>query len=414
MITQWYDPEGASAALPGVISRALAGRGNEVHVLTGFPNYPSGTLADGYRVRPYQREDIRGVIVHRAPLWANHDTNGARRAGNYLSYAAGASAVGLTRFPRTDANLVHMTPATAALPALALKKLRGTPYVLHVQDLWPDTVLNSDLLTGGARAAGTLLHAMCDRLYADAAAIAVTSPGMADLIAARGVAREKIAFVPNWADEKAFRPVSRDEELARRLGTHAPFTVMYAGNFGEYQCLDTLLYAADILRNHENIRFVLVGEGVDEDRLKDIAADRDLKNVTFVPVQPFDDMARIMALGDLHYIALKGNPLFERTIPSKIQATLCAGRPVVAAISGDAANVLKASGAAQIIDNENADQLAASILRLSQLSKAELNAVGERATAYYDENFAEDAVSRVLLRLLAQAAQTAGRRKASR
>src|SRR3954452_11223634 len=92
-ISQWFDPEQGSAALPGVIARAIAERGHEVHVLTGFPNYPHGSLYDGYRVRPYLKEVMDGLQVHRAPLWVNHDDSALRRAGNYLSFAAGASAV---------------------------------------------------------------------------------------------------------------------------------------------------------------------------------------------------------------------------------------------------------------------------------------------------------------------------------
>ncbi len=114
MISQWYDPERGSAIMSGTIARALRELGNEVQVVTGFPNYPDGRLYPGYRVRPYKREQLQGITVHRAPLYVSHDSDPKRRAANYLTYAASASAIAATRLGKLDATLVHSTPATAA------------------------------------------------------------------------------------------------------------------------------------------------------------------------------------------------------------------------------------------------------------------------------------------------------------
>lgn len=137
--TQWYDPEGSSAALPGVIARAMQGRDHQVDVLTGFPDYPGGKVFPGHRVAPYYREVLRGVTVHRAPLCASHD----RRALNYLNFGVGAAAVALTRLPSPDAILVLGTRATAAIATLAPQATRITACVFHVQDLWPHDLTNS-------------------------------------------------------------------------------------------------------------------------------------------------------------------------------------------------------------------------------------------------------------------------------
>ncbi|GAB3486411.1 glycosyltransferase family 4 protein [Flexivirga lutea] len=402
-ITQWYDPEGSSAALPGVISRSLASRGNTVDVLTGFPNYPNGEVFSGYRVRPYQRERAANLTIHRAPLWANHDPSSARRAANYLSFAAGASTIGVTRFPRTDANLVHLTPATVALPALAIKLLRRVPYVVHVQDLWPDTVLHSDFLKGGHSRVERALHVMCDLIYRQAASIAVTSPGMIEAIIERGVEPKKIHFVPNWADEKvitgAFEP---DAALKEELGLSAPFVVMYAGNFGEYQKVDLLLKAASLLSDQSAIQFAIVGGGVEERRLRDLA--RGLDNVVFVPPQPFESMGRVLSVGDLHYIALDSMPLFEKTIPSKIQATLAAGRPVVASLSGDARKVLTEAGST-VVAEPTPEAIAAAIRTHASLPERELIRRKNRSRDHYARVFSEEASSRSLINLLSHAAR---------
>lgn len=402
MITQWYDPEGSSAALPGVISRSLARRGHDVEVLTGFPNYPSGQIAPGYSVRPYHHETMRGVSVHRAPLWANHDQSGPRRALNYFSFAGGATAVGLTRFPTTDANLVHLTPATAALPALALKATRRTPFVVHVQDLWPDSVLHSALLTRGSSGAAWALHRMCDRIYEAADSIAVTSPGMAAAIAERGVPASKIHFVPNWSDEASFAPREKPESLVARHGLGGSFVVMYAGNFGEYQRLELLIDAAAALRHRSDVKFVIMGSGVLESRLHDRVTAEGLTNVRLLPPQPFERMGEFMALADVHYIGLEDLPLFERTIPSKVQATMCAAGAIVSAIGGDAARAIKAAGGIALED-VTASALASAIDILCDDDGERLRTMKQAARSYYLNTFSEERASGSLLKLLGDA-----------
>lgn len=408
MVTQWYDPEGSSAALPGVISRALAARGHEVHVLTGFPNYPSGRLADGYRVRPYLREERGGVTVHRAPLYPSHDARAARRAANYLSFALGASAVATTKLPRLDVVLVHGTPATAAVPALALRRRTGTPFVYHVQDLWPDTVLHSALMSPRLRRIEGALHAFCDQIYQAASHVAVISPGMVDRITSRGVPHAKVHLVPNWADEGSFRPVEPDRRLGAQLGVTRSFTVMYAGIFGPYQGLDVVVEAADRLRARRDIGFALVGGGQQEASLRRAVTQAGLDNVTFVPMQPFAKMADVMALGDVQLISLRDLPLFRHTTPSKVQATLASGRPVLGSVAGDAAEVIRLSGAGPVVTPGKVDGLVSAIAALASTPASERAAMGSRGRAFYLSNYAEQIVSARLLDLLTDAASSRG------
>lgn len=405
MLTQWYDPELGSAALPGIISRALRRRGHDVQVLTGFPNYPTGGLYAGYKIRPYQREQLEDVIVHRAPLYPSHDTNLKGRMLNYLSFAGGATGIALSRFPNVDAVLVHSTPATVALPALALKALRRVPYVVHVQDIWPQTVVSSGFLRGQRISkVEQVLHIMCDLIYRHASAIAVTSPGMKQLITARGIDPCKIQLVSNWADEQAFRPVPRDEALFASLGLDRPFTVMYAGNFGEFQALDIVVEAAELLRKRTDIGFALVGSGVTEKSLRKAVVARTLDNVKFVPSQPFSRMADVLALGDVQLVSLQDLPLFRSTLPSKLQATLAAGRPIIGAVTGDAASVIRRAGAGAVVMPGSARELANAVIRLADAPPEETRAQGCSGRRYYLEHFSEEVACQQLIDLLSAAA----------
>ena len=411
MITQWYDPEMGSAALPGIISRSLARRGHHVDVLTGFPNYPSGDLYPGYRVRPYQRETIDGITVHRAPLFPSHDTRAVSRIANYLSFGAGATGVALAKLAQSDAVLVHGTPATAATPAVALKRLRGVPFVFHVQDLWPDTVVSSGFLEGArAQRVEAALHRFCDGVYRAAHAVAVTSPGMAERVAARGVPESKISFVPNWADEISFRPTVRDPAVAARLGATRRFTVMYAGIFGEFQALDTLITAASRLRDRKDIGFTLVGGGVAEEQLRAQVGRLGLDNVSFAPMQPFTEMANVLAAGDAQVISLRDRPLSHRTLPSKLQGTLAAGRPIIGALAGDAADVVRDSGAGPVVTPGSVDELAEAIRSLADASRDEVVELGRRAHQYYRDTFSETVNAARISDLLSDASEHRGRR----
>ena len=405
-ISQWYAPELGEGGIPRGIATGLRDRGNQVEVLTGFPNYPEGKLYPGYRLRPYQRELLDDVPIHRAPLYYSHDSHPGRRAANYVSFAIASGAVALGHMPPSDVSLVYSSPITAAVPALALRAFRGNPFVLLIQDMWPQSVLASGFLSdANADRLERALHRMCDLIYRKAAEIAVTAPGMIELIAARGVAREKLHFVPNWADEAHYFPVASDDRTRETLGLTRKFTVMYAGNFGEVQGLDTVLSAAHMLRAHPDIGFALVGTGSAEESLRRIAADRQLDNVLFVPRQPIERMNAVLAAGDVQLVSLNDHAVFRSTLPSKIQSLLAAGRPIIGAVVGDAARVINDSGAGSSVPPGNAPALAKAVFEMSRRSADARCRLGSAGRRYYLSEFARDVSTTRLEKLLHLAAR---------
>lgn len=400
VVSQWYDPE--PAAVAGSICRTLVALGYETHVLTGFPNYPTGKVHSGYRIKPYQYELLRGVHVHRVALVPSHDRSAVRRAGNYLSYAMSAAAR-LRILRSVDVWLVNSTPATVALPAMVARAVFGRPYVLLIQDLWPDSVVESDFLARGRvlSAIERGIHAFCDASYRGAASIAVTSPGMAEILARRGVPTDRLTFVPNWVDETLFRPVAPDEALARELGLSG-FTVMYAGNLGDLQCLETAIDAARLLADVADLRLVFIGTGVAEPRLR--AAAEGAANVTFLGQQPVSLVPRLLALGDVQLVSLADLPLFHATLPSKLQSTLACGRPVLGSVPGDAARIIEQSGAGLAVPPGDARALADAIRRLHALGPEMREAMGAAGRHYYLNHMSAEVGGTALARLLKHAA----------
>lgn len=389
-VSQWYTPERASATLPGVIAGGLARDGHEVTVVTGLPNYPDGHLYPGYKMLPYQRETIDNIRVHRAPLFINHDANALKRVANYSSFAASASAVALGALRSVDAVWVHSTPATAAAPAMVLRALRGIPYILHIQDVWPDTVTASGFMSERRSAQiERPLHAFCDAAYRHAAAIRVSAPGMAELLARRGVPESKVDFLPNWCDEAAFRPTIADPAFRQSFGPLPPFNVMYAGAMGEVQGLDVVLDAAALLRSRKDIGFVLVGDGVAIAHLKQRVQSERLANVHFRPPQPIKLMAQVMDMSDMQLICLRDLPLYRITLPSKVQATMATGRPMIASASGDAARVVSESGAGLVCAPGSAADLAAAVVAAYDAGDSTRQSWGAAGREHYQRYFSQ-------------------------
>lgn len=404
-LSHWYDPEGGAAAGPGTIARALAERGHDVHVVTGYPIYPKGEVFGGYKVRPYMRESMQGVTVHRFPAYPSHDTRAGRRMTNYASFAASSSVGAPAVLDSTDVNFVYSTPATAAAGAITSRWIRGTPFVVQIQDLWPQTVTASGFLPSAqSQRVERALHAFCDRVYRSAHAVAVTSPGMADHIIERGIPETKIHFVPNWAEESSFRPTPRSPELAQQLGLDRRFTVMYAGNLGEMQNLMHVVEAAELVQDIDDLQVALVGAGVMEASLRSAVSDKGLDNVRFVEAQPFSRMSDVLALGDVQLVTLKDVPLYRSTLPSKLQANLAAGRPIIGSLRGDAAQVILESGAGQTVPPGDANALALAIRKSHALSPVERTRMSAAARHYYEDNFSQASVTDTLESLLARAA----------
>lgn len=389
-VSQWYTPERASATLPGVITKALADAGHEVTVLTGLPNYPDGRLYPGYKFLPYQREVIDGIRVHRAPLFINHDSNPLKRVANYSSFAASASAIALGALRSVDAVWVHSTPATAAGPAMVLRALRGIPYVLHIQDMWPDTVTASGFMTDRRSAQiERPLHAFCNAAYRHASAVRVTAPGMKNLLQKRGVEVSKIEFLPNWCDETVFRPTTASPDFRASFGNLPRFSVMYAGAMGDVQGLDVVLDAAALLKHRNDIGFVLVGDGVAREKLAQRTDREGLSNVVFRPSQPIENMAEVMDLSDIQLICLRDIPLYRITLPSKVQATMAAGRPIIASAAGDAARVVTESGAGLVCSPGSPTKLARAVIEAYDAGAPMRKTWGEAGRKHYLDHYSQ-------------------------
>jgi colanic acid biosynthesis glycosyl transferase WcaI len=408
LLSQFFNPEPTLKGL--AFARALQRRGCHVEVLTGFPNYPGGKLYPGYRLRLWQREVMDGIVVHRVWLYPNHDRSAVKRVLNYVSFALMAALLGPFLVRKPDVIYAHHPPPTIAWAAGWLRLLTGAPYAYEVQDIWPDTLRATGMLPSPALLA--IIGRWCRRVYRRANRVVVISPGFRALMIERGVPARRVELLYNWCDEDRLIPAPRDVAVTRALGIGNGIIVMFAGTLGLAQALDTVLDAAERCRTLvPRARFVFVGDGVERNHLIAEVARRGLGNVDFVERQPLDRMGIVLAAADVLLVHLKDDPLFRITVPSKTQAYLRVGIPVLMAVAGDGAALVERSGGGLVCPPQDADALAEGVRRLAALAPSELAAMGTAGRRFYDAELSLDAGADRYVRILRDLAD-AGRRVA--
>lgn len=360
---------------------ALVAMGHEVTVLTGYPNYPGGKIYPGYRIRPWQREEINGVSVVRVPLYPSHDSGAVKRVLNYMSYAICASLLGPFLVRRPDVVHAYLSPLTAAFPAWLISRLYRAPLSCEVQDIWPESLAATGMLNN--RRILSAIGWVAKWVYRRAASIRVISQGFRENLVSKGVDSEKIKVIPNWVDFDKYEPQEHSPELARELGLDNGFTVMFAGNMGPAQDLENVLEAAALLRDTPQIRFAMVGDGISFESLKKRAVELDLPNVKFLGRYPGEEMSRLYALADVLLVHLRDTTLFRITIPHKIYGYMASGTPVLAAVEGDVADVVRDYGAGMACAAGDPQALAETVRAFARMSPDERQKMadsGQQAT----------------------------------
>lgn len=378
LLSQWFEPEPIFKGL--LFARELVRRGFDVEVVTGFPNYPTGKLYPGYRMSWRKREVIDGVLITRLPLFPSHDASARRRIATYVSFALSALVYCTLQARRPAVIYVYQLPTLGVVAGL-VKVIRRCAFVFDVQDVWPDALRATGMVRNGR------VLAVVDRalrwVYRRADRVVALSPGFRRLLLQRG-ARD-VELIYNWSPEEALAD-PRDVEVPGFPGDDR-FRLVFAGNLGKAQALDTVLEAADVLRERcPRVQIVFIGDGVERERLKAVALDRGLANVTFLPRVGMDEIGWVLQRADALLLHLKNDPLFSITIPGKTQAYMAIGKPILSAVPGDAADLVRQAQCGVEARPEDPESIAAAAVALASMTTADLQALGRRGRAFYESN----------------------------
>jgi len=290
-----------------------------------------------------------------------------------------------------------MSPITQVIPAIPLKMLKRAHLAAWVQDLWPESLAATGFVRNpqALRVVGWMvrgIYACCDTLL-------LQSHAFFDPVA-RYASRSKLVYYPNsiaLPSENAIQP-EVPAQLIEVLREN--FCVVFAGNIGIAQSIETVVEAAELLRQHSNLKFVLVGSGSRLEWVKERKNQLGLDNVVLSGRFPMEAMPQIFEHSSALLVSLKDEEIFSYTIPSKVQAYLAAGKPIIAAVRGEGARVIEEAGAGKACEPESASSLVDSILSIMSLSPSEREAMGSAGQRYFKEHFNMDRQAERLVEIL--------------
>lgn len=407
ILTHYYSPDSAGW-IPQDIALELAQRGHEVRVLTSFPHYETGKVARGYRQRFYHLEELGPIRVRRVPIFPSHSSNPIGRIANYASFALTARTA-KSFIVDADVIYVHGSPATVAAPARTWSKSLGIPFVFHVQDIWPESVTESGFLPKSfAALCAKWINRWLALIYSEAAAVNAIAPTARRMLIQRGVPESKCHLVFNWAQE-----YSPHEQLRVDCDSaNAGLTVVYAGNLGVFQDLETVILAAHSLAGIPDFRLRIAGSGIMETQLRELVDDIGARDsIEFVGRLDRDQMTDFYNSADFQIVPLKDLDIFSGTIPSKFQGGLAHGVPVITTVKGDVTTLVKQHGLGFTALPEDVESLARAFIAAYSTSRVERSELSRRASAFYETNMSKSAAMDRIEVILQAAMETSNMNK---
>lgn len=365
-------------------------RGYKVTVLTGYPNYPQGKYYDGYGCFKNTKQRWNGIDIIRIPLIAR-GKGSVKLALNYFSFViSGFFWAKNTRIKADYVFTFEVSPMTQALIGVWYSKRRKIPNYLYVQDLWPENV---EIVTGiHSPLVIKPIEAMVNHIYKNCDVIFATSPSFVKEIQKRVKHnKKKVKYLPQYAED-FYQPVER--EPVAEIPDDDSFKIIFTGNIGQAQGLEILPKTAKLLKGNENVKFVIVGDGRDKDNFLKQIADNDVHEMfIMVDRQPAERIPKLLAACDAAFISFMPDPLFEKTIPAKLQSYMACGMPIIAAANGETKRIIEDAKCGLCVNLGNVQQLSKAI---ADMSVCELKGLSRMSRAYFDKHFEKQMIMKYI------------------
>ncbi|QEY62230.1 glycosyltransferase family 4 protein [Metapseudomonas lalkuanensis] len=399
IVTQYFWPE---FFIINALSRNLHEQGCEVTIATGKPNYPDGQVFPGYTEEGVLRENWKGLEIIRIPLRARRHGGAVNLFLNYFSFVLSGikHLPGLLRDRRFDVTIVFApSPLTSAIPAIFLKSRTKSHLAIWVQDLWPESLsatgfIKNRFLLAWASLGVRWIYSKADTLLVQSKAFIGPVSKYSEL--------SKVVYYPNSIDDGEIHS-SAENELPSELIKHLDenFCVVFAGNIGKAQAVETLIAAAAQLQHLDNFKLVLVGSGSMSDFVTEEVARLGLNNVVAPGRFPISQMEHIFSRASALIVSLRYEEILSYTIPGKVQAYLASGKPIIACMNGEGARVVLESQAGLACAAEDPNQLAETIEKLYSMPADILDEMGKNGRQYFLENFEMTHQAKNLISILA-------------
>lgn len=392
VVCQHYWPE--PYRLPDICEE-LVKRGHDVKVITDIPNYPMGIVYQGYEHGRQRDQERNGVSIHRC-FTIPRRTGAIFRFMNYYSYAISSTLWAKRTNEAYDVIFTNQTsPVMMSCAAIAYARKHQKKVIMYVQDLWP-----ACLQAGGIKKDSLIdriFHWISGRIYRSADRLLISSKGFRQYLEEEHhVDPDRIEYMPQYAEDlftQKAEPVK-----------HQDINFMFAGNVGTAQSIETILLAAEALRDNKSIRWNIIGDGVDLERCKKLAKAKGLECVIFHGRKPLEEMPHYYAMADAMILTLMDDPNISRTLPGKVQTYMAAGKPILCAANGEVQDVIHEANCGYAVDAGDWQGLAECVKRF--LDKRSDTPFGKNARSYYMDHFAKDKLIDKLEHELEMASQT--------
>lgn len=399
--SHYFAPEiGAPSARIYDLSRQWLTLGHQVQVVTCFPNHPTGKIYPGYSSSSYLHEKLDGIDVHRHWTFITPNEGFVKKTLGHISYLPSALLLSTRHLHRPDVVIGTSPTFFAAMAAAAAGLKRRIPFIMEVRDLWPAVIVELGMLRN--RHMIRALERLELSLYARATRVVTVTESFRRNLIERGIPARKVFTIPNGADVEFWQPADPPAELRHRLNLEGRFVVLYIGAHGISHALSRLLESARQLREHTQISFLFVGEGAEKAGLVRQAQEAGLTNVQFLDPVARDAVREFYALADVCLVPLRDIPLFDTFIPSKMFEMMAMAKPIVASLRGEAADILRRSGGAIVVEPEDSDAVAQAVLRLYH-QREEAREMGQRGRRFVVEHYSRASLAARYLNVMSEA-----------
>lgn len=335
--------------------------GHSVTVVTCAPNHPQGQVYEGYRNRLFLREERDGIYVVRVWTYVTANEGLVKRTLSYLSYLV-AAVLATPFLPKVHVVISTSPQVFNGLAGYFVSRVLGIPWVLEIRDLWPESILAVGAIKN--RRIIQLLEWLERFAYRKADRIVPVTDSFQRYIAAKGISSNKIEVIKNGADLSLFKPFTGKNTVAESLGLKGKFVASYFGTHGMAHHLETILYAADRLRDNPDIIWLLAGDGAERQHLLSLHQKLNLNNVLMLEQQPKHQMPYLWALSSVSLILLRKSDLFKTVIPSKLFESMAMEKPIILGVEGESAEIVHSAEVGFCIEPENSQELVQRLLEL--------------------------------------------------
>lgn len=401
VICHYFPPEiGAPSARIYEMARQWVELGNEVHVVTCFPNHPTGIIPDKYRGMKYKLENMDGIHVHRNYVYATPNKGFIKKTLGHISFMFSSVLFSMKKINKPDVIITSSPTFFSIFSGYWYSLRKKADFILEIRDLWPAAMIELGVMKEGFIT--RILEKMELFFYRKSKKLIMVTQSFKDNVVSRGINGDKVHVITNGVNQELFYPKEKNQELIYKYNLQDKFVISYVGAHGISQNLSTLLEVAKKLRALKNIEFVFVGEGAEKDKLKQIVKDEELSNVQFIDAQPKELIPEFYNSSDLCLIPLKNIELFKTFIPSKMFEIMACGVPIVASLEGEAAQILENSKAAEVVKPDNSDEIAAAIEELIN-DKEKYNRMKANGPKFVEKNYSRNKLAEKYLEIINKA-----------